>query len=704
MEKENKSTRSLGRGARLFLLLALLSPFAGCKQDDPTATLGIIEGVVTDAATNEPIEGASLSLSPTDRGTTTASEGQYRFIDLEPQVYTLAVSMPGYSSDEVSLSVAAGAALEVPFQLTALSQVLELSATTLDFGASTLTLDLRLANPGQNTLEWTLASNNAWISADKSQGSIAGQGADTLTITVDRNDLALGNHSGSLLIESNGGDQPVTILATVDGPVLTANPTELFFNVNEGLKTLQLSNSGRGTATYSGSTSAEFLTITPATGDVATGLDQIVVRVDRSELAAGTYNETITFTSNANTLVVPVSITAVDPTSPPQLLTGAISTFDQFEAWAQGSLLAFGEGFTEAVEHGHCWSATNATPTIADSRTTLGSAQEVGSFESQLEDLQPNTTYHVRAYASNASGTGYGEVVAFTTLPTNHWEQRADLATARVGAVAFSIGQYGYVATGNDGVFQKDLWKYNPKTNVWTQMADLPADGRSGAVAFVINNRAYLGLGETATTKLKDLWRYNPDNNEWTNRATFSGVQRSGAASFVLNDKAYVGTGMTPTGLVSDFWEYDPVNDAWNARGGMPPSANTRQHAMGFSLSGKGYILGGLVGSYPQNDLWEYLPGSNSWVSQTPFNGQARYSASVFVLDGVAYLVGGRGADDTFSDCWSYTSGALAWTDKADFEGGKRYDGVAFALGRKGYFGLGTDNNFSKKDFWDFVP
>jgi uncharacterized protein (TIGR02145 family) len=40
-----------------------------------------------------------------------------------------------------------------------------------------------------------------------------------------------------------------------------------------------------------------------------------------------------------------------------------------------------------------------------------------GSFESRIEGLTANTSYHVRAYATNAVGTGYGEEINFSTLP-----------------------------------------------------------------------------------------------------------------------------------------------------------------------------------------------------------------------------------------------------------------------------------------------
>jgi sugar lactone lactonase YvrE len=68
--------------------------------------------------------------------------------------------------------------------------------------------------------------------------------------------------------------------------------------------------------------------------------------------------------------------------------------------------------------NGVCYSATNQTPTLTDSKTTdaiLNYGITTSSYVSNLSSLVPNTTYYVRAYATNSSGTGYGAVIKFTT-------------------------------------------------------------------------------------------------------------------------------------------------------------------------------------------------------------------------------------------------------------------------------------------------
>lgn len=52
-------------------------------------------------------------------------------------------------------------------------------------------------------------------------------------------------------------------------------------------------------------------------------------------------------------------------------------------------------------------------PTLENNKTMDGTGSE--SFTSILNDLEPNTTYYIRAYATNDFGTAYGDELTFTT-------------------------------------------------------------------------------------------------------------------------------------------------------------------------------------------------------------------------------------------------------------------------------------------------
>jgi hypothetical protein len=63
---------------------------------------------------------------------------------------------------------------------------------------------------------------------------------------------------------------------------------------------------------------------------------------------------------------------------------------------------------------GICWSKTTSSPTVQNS-TSTNDGTGTNSYSSTLNNLTPNTTYYVRAYATNGAGTGYGNTVSFST-------------------------------------------------------------------------------------------------------------------------------------------------------------------------------------------------------------------------------------------------------------------------------------------------
>ncbi|RYE14190.1 MAG: hypothetical protein EOP51_28560 [Sphingobacteriales bacterium] len=99
------------------------------------------------------------------------------------------------------------------------------------------------------------------------------------------------------------------------------------------------------------------------------------------------------------------------PTTIPQVSTTGMSAVTGTTATGGGSISS--DGGAAVTMSGLCYSKTNQTPTISDDTTKTTATS--GDFSSMLKNLQPSATYYVRAYATNSIGTGYGEVVTFTT-------------------------------------------------------------------------------------------------------------------------------------------------------------------------------------------------------------------------------------------------------------------------------------------------
>jgi uncharacterized protein (TIGR02145 family) len=99
-----------------------------------------------------------------------------------------------------------------------------------------------------------------------------------------------------------------------------------------------------------------------------------------------------------------------DKSVPPVVTTTTVTGISYTTAVSGGEVTY--EGGAPVVSRGICWS-TSADPTTASSKTT--DSVGLGAFISNITQLTPNTKYYVRAYATNKSGTGYGDQVTFTT-------------------------------------------------------------------------------------------------------------------------------------------------------------------------------------------------------------------------------------------------------------------------------------------------
>ena len=104
--------------------------------------------------------------------------------------------------------------------------------------------------------------------------------------------------------------------------------------------------------------------------------------------------------------------------------TGTLPTVETLEvtditdttAICSGTVVA--EGTSPVTERGICWS-TEPNSTIEGIHANGGAG--IGSFSVEIIDLTPNTTYYVRAYATNSIGTVYGREVNFTTSQISNY-------------------------------------------------------------------------------------------------------------------------------------------------------------------------------------------------------------------------------------------------------------------------------------------
>jgi uncharacterized protein (TIGR02145 family) len=118
------------------------------------------------------------------------------------------------------------------------------------------------------------------------------------------------------------------------------------------------------------------------------------------------------------------------------------------------------DGGAAISARGVCWSES-PDPEISDAATTEGSG--VGNYTSEITGLNCNTTYYVRAYATNSAGTSYGQEITFSTgeCPTG----LPSLNTNPVTSIYRYSAQGGGEITDNGGsaIFTRGIcWSTTP--------------------------------------------------------------------------------------------------------------------------------------------------------------------------------------------------------------------------------------------------
>lgn len=109
---------------------------------------------------------------------------------------------------------------------------------------------------------------------------------------------------------------------------------------------------------------------------------------------------------------------------------------------------------------GVCW-GTSQNPTINDNHSTDGIG--IDSYTSQATDLATCSTYYIRAYATNALGTAYGELRSFVAINPGSIKGFFSVSTDK--QVCFSQGNIQYQATTNTWKFAENQYDYIGYTN-----------------------------------------------------------------------------------------------------------------------------------------------------------------------------------------------------------------------------------------------
>lgn len=82
----------------------------------------------------------------------------------------------------------------------------------------------------------------------------------------------------------------------------------------------------------------------------------------------------------------------------------------------------------------------------------------------------------------------------------------------RTNAAAFVIGDFAFLATGNNGgAAMATCWQYDFSQDIWTKKTNFENSAREGAVGFTVSGRGYIATGMSGNSQFDDIMEFLPD-------------------------------------------------------------------------------------------------------------------------------------------------------------------------------------------------
>ena len=361
----------------------------------------------------------------------------------------------------------------------------------------------------------------------------------------------------------------------------------------------------------------------------------------------------------------------------PVLTTTAISNITIFAASSGATILD--NGTSSITTKGVCWS-TSANPTTANSKTTDGSGN--GSYSSSIASLTANTIYYVRAYATTASGTGYGNQLTFTTLPA----EVASFATTTSSAITgYSATISSNITSENGATVTERGVCYSTTTNPTTSSSKQTNGTGSGAYDITLT-----GLLESTTYYVRSYainsvgTSYGSEITITTGARALPTLTTTTAISAITGTSATSGGNVTSSGndlitargvcwstssspTISDAKTTDGTTTGTYTSSITGLTSSTVYYVRAYATNSKGTVYGNELSFTTSATLAGSLSfnGTNQYLSLTGSSPGLTFGTGAFTVEGWIYNTGTLNAD-----------GIIGWPDGAPANTGAMFFGV----------------------------
>ncbi len=214
----------------------------------------------------------------------------------------------------------------------------------------------------------------------------------------------------------------------------------------------------------------------------------------------------------------------------------------------------------------------------------------------------------------------FADIQKFTPAvggPTGTWTMVAPYRRAACGiAAAWDGGDYIYAAGGNPSGTNATAYRYSISADAWTQLPDMPI-GRSYCGGAYGMGRFY-GFGGTVAAVANTMVAYDPISNTWSQMANLPHNVWFATFSATFNESRVFSIGASggwnPNPAVQI---YDPATNMWALDTPLP--AARESNSARYVGGGRVISAGGYVGSYYTTTTYrgEDFPGGGGIVNVT---------------------------------------------------------------------------------------
>ena len=269
-------------------------------------------------------------------------------------------------------------------------------------------------------------------------------------------------------------------------------------------------------------------------------------------------------------------------------------------------------------------------------------------IQGQLSSLHTDGAAALASGAVDASGAPVVKNLLSPLVPVGGcgtpgpWATATPGPPARYRAGGCTDGTNIYVYGGGDstGGYYNDLWRWNPVTQIWTQLANMPTAKQNIQGAYW-NGKIYVPGGFNGA-HITENAIYDIATNMWTTGAPLPAPQTG--ANVAFNNKIYnFGGNPGPQNTVTI---YDVATNTWSNGAAMPVAITYGRATVATLVGSYAYYAGGIT-TVTVNTLYRYDFAANTWATMAPLQ-TARATAELMTSPFQDQLYAVMGGDATF--------------------------------------------------------